>query len=196
MTTSPMIRAFLAIDPPPPVLQHIVSLQDALKKSLPQGVRWVRPDGIHLTLKFLGNLFPSNQSDIESILPEIVGRHRVFDLTACRVGVFPGPAKPRIIWVGITGETAVLSSLQEDIEAALETIGFSRENRPFRAHLTLGRIRDPRSVAAGAERMIAGGRVFETSPFTVERVLFIKSDLTPKGAIYTPLMSFPLAPRD
>lgn len=192
MTADNMIRAFLAIDPPTEVMQHIVSLQETLKKKIPRGIRWVNPDGIHLTLKFLGNIFPSNRDQITEFLPPIIGMHQAFTLTAGRIGVFPGLAKPRVIWVGISGETKELFGLQKDVEDALEEIGFPREDRPFRAHLTLGRIKDPRALS-GIEEVIKQGQTFDAGAFTAERLLFIKSNLTPAGAIYTHLAAFPLA---
>jgi RNA 2',3'-cyclic 3'-phosphodiesterase len=187
-----MIRAFLALDPPPEVLQRIIGLQETLKKMIPHGVRWVNPDGIHLTLKFLGNIFPSSRENIESLLPDLVGAHPSFTLSAGRIGVFPGLAKPRVIWVGIGGETRSLFALQKDIEEALESIGFPKEDRPFRAHLTLGRVNDPRALQ-GMEAAIAQGQSFDAGSFPAEKVLFIKSDLTPAGAIYNNLAAFSLA---
>ena len=187
-----MIRAFLAIDPSPEVLKRIVDMQTILKKEIPHGVRWVNPDGIHLTLKFLGNIFPSNRDSIRSLLPDIVGAHRSFTLSAGRIGVFPGISKPRVIWIGIGGESRELFTLQQDIEDILETAGFAREDRPFRAHLTLGRIKDPRTLR-GIEAAIVQGRSFDAGSFPADKVLFIKSDLTPAGAIYTNLAMFPLA---
>ena len=194
MTSDKMIRAFLAIDPSPEVLERIIGMQKILRKEIPHGVRWVNPDGIHLTLKFLGNIFPSNRDSIRSLLPEIVGAHDSFTLSAGRIGVFPGIAKPRVIWIGIGGESRELFTLQQDIEDILETAGFAREDRPFRAHLTLGRIKDPRALR-GIEAAIAQGRSFDAGSFPADKVLFIKSDLTPAGAIYTNLAVFPLADR-
>lgn len=192
MTSESMMRAFLALDPPPEVLRRIIDLQGTLKKKIPHGVRWVNSEGIHLTLKFLGNIFPSHRDSIKSLLPGVVGAHPSFTLSAGGVGVFPGISKPRVIWVGIAGETQGLFTLQHDIEEVLETIGFPRENRPFRAHLTLGRVKDPRALQ-GMETVIAQGQNFDAGTFTAEKLLFIKSDLTPAGAIYTHLATFPLA---
>ncbi len=194
MTSDKMIRAFLAIDPPPEVLERIVRMQGILRKKIPHGVRWVNPDGIHLTLKFLGNIFPSNRESILSLLPGIAEAHRSFTLSAGRIGVFPGISKPRVIWIGIGGESQELVSLRQDIEDSLETAGFAREDRPFRAHLTLGRIKNPRTLQ-GIEEVIARGRDFDAGSFSADKVLFIKSDLTPAGAVYTNLAVFPLADR-
>jgi 2'-5' RNA ligase len=192
MNEEKMIRAFLAIDPPPEVMRRIVALQETMKKNLPHGIRWVNPDGIHLTLKFLGNIFPSNRDQIKDVLPTIVGGHHDFTLSVGRIGVFPGLAKPRVVWVGIGGETKALLDLQRDMEEALNDIGFPREDRSFRAHLTLGRIKDPRAVTS-LEKIIAEGQTFNAGAFTANRVLFIKSNLTPAGAVYTHLAAFPLA---
>lgn len=192
MAETNMMRAFLALDPPPEVLQQIINLQGSLKKMIPHGVRWVNPDGIHLTLKFLGNIFPSSRENIQSLLPDLVGAHSAFTLSAGRIGVFPGLAKPRVIWVGIGGDTRDLFALQKDIEEALLSIGFPKEDRPFRAHLTLGRVKAPRALQ-GIEAAIAQGQSFDAGSFPAEEVLFIKSDLTPAGAIYTNLAAFSLA---
>lgn len=192
MAEASMMRAFLALDPPPEVLQRIIDLQGTLKKMIPHGVRWVNPDGIHLTLKFLGNIFPSQRESIQALLPDLVGAHPSFTLSAGRIGVFPGLAKPRVIWVGIGGETRGLFALQKDIEEALLSIGFPKEDRPFRAHLTLGRVKDPR-VLQGIEAAMAKGQSFDAGTFPAEKLLFIKSDLTPAGAIYSHLPAFPLS---
>jgi 2'-5' RNA ligase len=192
MAEAHMMRAFLALDPPPEVLQRIVGLQGALKKTIPHGVRWVNPDGIHLTLKFLGNIFPSHRESIQALLPDLVATLPSFTLSAGRIGVFPGLSKPRVIWVGIGGETRGLFALQKDIEEALESLGFPKEDRPFRAHLTLGRVKDPRT-RQGIEPAIAQGQSFDAGSFPAEKVLLIKSDLAPAGAIYTHLATFPLA---
>ena len=123
---------------------------------------------------------------------DLVGAHPSFTLAAGRIGVFPGLSKPRVIWVGIGGETRGLFALQKDIEEALLSIGFPKEDRPFRAHLTLGRVKDPRALP-GIEAAVAKGQSFDAGSFPADELLFIKSDLTPAGAIYTHLATFPLA---
>jgi|LSQX01.1.fsa_nt_gb 2'-5' RNA ligase len=192
MTSENMMRTFVALAPPKDVLEKIIALQTRLKKKIPHGIRWVHPDGIHLTLKFLGDIFPSHRDSIASLLSLVVSSHSCFPLSVGRIGVFPGIARPRVMWVGIGGQTRLLAALQQHIEEALESVGFPKETRPFRAHLTLGRIRNPGSFP-NLGSIIAQEQNFDAGTFNAQKLLFIQSNLTPTGAIYTCLASFPLS---
>jgi 2'-5' RNA ligase len=155
-------------------------------RSTSADVRWVSPEKIHLTLKFFGNI---EESKVDSIVEAVKGSIRTaepFQLSVRGTGAFPGPKNPRVIWIGLVDGSGVLVPLQKAVDASLEKIGFQPEDRPFRPHLTLGRVRSNR----GKEELIRSVEKYreeEVGAFLVERAVLFKSDLTPVGPVYTPL---------
>lgn len=190
MPDAATIRAFLALDPPPDVLRSIADIQAALKKDIHGALSWVRPEGIHLTLKFFGAIA---ESDVDTIAAVVAGQTagiRPLHLEAKGLGVFPGLLRPRVLWIGIGGETARLTALQKAIDQGLAASGFPREERPFRAHLTLARIKSPQGLA-GLGGALGGKDIQDAGAFTATGLTLFKSELTPKGAVYTTLRRFP-----
>ena len=184
------IRAFLALDPPPEVLRKIADIQTAIRKNIQGALSWVRPEGIHLTLKFFGDIA---QDDVHAISKVVAGHAagaRPLNLEAKGLGVFPDTRRPRVLWLGISGEVERLIVLQQSIDQGLEACGFPREERPFRAHLTLARIKSPRGLE-GLDSVLAGKGLESAGKFTATGLTLLKSELTPKGAIYTELGYFP-----
>jgi len=180
------LRTFIAIELPPDVKKEIASIQGRLKTAGHTFVKWVDPQSIHLTLKFLGDISP----DIVTSLTEAVGKASAetsaFSLDISRLGVFPGFARPRVAWVGVSGEVKKLGQLQKRIDSALLPLGFKTETRSFNAHLTLARLRD---WASPLDRQSFGGMIEATryesgSSFEVDAISLMKSTLTPGGAIY------------
>jgi 2'-5' RNA ligase len=192
MSENENIRVFLAIDPPAVVLEKIEGMQNRLQKSIQGAIRWVHPEGIHLTLKFFGDI---SLQDVENI-SEVIGKRAAagprFDLEIRGLGAFPDVARPRIIWLGIAGQLGPLFSLQKDLEEELHLLGFPKEERPFRAHLTVGRVKIPKGIAGLVPAVEAAGNL-TTGTFTVGEIVLFRSNLTPRGAIYTKLATFPLA---
>ncbi|MDD2388957.1 MAG: RNA 2',3'-cyclic phosphodiesterase [Desulfobacterales bacterium] len=181
------IRAFIAADLPEPIILSLRQLQDDLKP-FNFDARWVKPDHIHLTLKFLGDIRSADAETVGRVITETAILHAPVSLVVKGIGVFPEIRRPRVLWVGIDGQISILSRLQKTIEDQLETVGFPREKRAFKGHLTLARFRyvhDPGSIIAAMTGL--GG--FETQPFTVNAVHLYKSRLTPAGAEYTRLVS-------
>ena len=180
-----MIRSFLAIELPKAILEKIGEVQGDLKSSHAD-VRWVIPEKIHLTLKFFGNI---EEARIEPIITAIEGSihdTHVFSLGVKGIGAFPNWKNPRVIWMGLIDGKGILISLQKQLETDLERIGFEPEGRAFQPHLTLGRVNSSR----GKEELIRRMERYREEEFgniSVERVLLFKSDLSPTGAIYTPL---------
>jgi 2'-5' RNA ligase len=180
-----LIRSFLAIELPVTIQTKIGKIEADLR-STSADVRWVSPEKIHLTLKFFGNI---EESKIDSVVEAIKGPLRnaePFDLNIRGTGAFPGLKNPRIIWIGLFDGKGILIPLQREIDASLEKTGFQPEGRPFRPHLTLGRLKTNR----GKEeliRTIERYREEEIGEFRVEKVVLFKSDLTPSGPIYTRL---------
>ncbi|MCX5841519.1 MAG: RNA 2',3'-cyclic phosphodiesterase [Deltaproteobacteria bacterium] len=184
------IRAFLAMDPPPEVLQRIADIQEVLKKTLRGSISWVRPGGIHLTLKFFGDIAAEGLQPISEVVSGQAAGTRPLHLNIKGLGVFPGIRRPRILWLGVGGEVARLTALQGVLDQGFETCGIKQEERPFRAHLTLARIKSPQGLS-GLDKVLEEKEAESAGPFEAKGLILFKSDLTPKGAIYTVLADFP-----
>jgi len=191
MSENKNIRAFLAIDPPAVVLENIAGMQNRLKKSIQGAVRWVRPEGIHLTLKFFGDIAAMDVANISEAIAKRTTACSQFALEIRGLGAFPGAARPRVIWLGITGQLERLLSLQQDLEEEFFLLGFPKEDRPFRAHLTVGRVKVPKGITGLAPAVAAAGDL-TAGTFTVGEAVLFQSSLSPQGAIYTKLAAFPL----
>ena len=186
-----MIRSFIAIELPDEIRHALAEVQKHLRRDV-AGVRWVEPGSIHLTLKFLGDI-PAEQ--IQPIVAAAMGAVQdepPVSLGVSGLGAFPNPRRPRVIWVGIEGDVARLGRLQARLEEALEPLGFPREERAFRPHLTVGRVKDPRRPP-DLTRPLADVAVPRCNSFDVREILLYKSDFRPTGAIYTKLQHLPFA---
>jgi 2'-5' RNA ligase len=188
-----LIRSFLAIELPKPILRKIEEVEADLK-STHADVRWVSPEKIHLTLKFFGNIEESRIDSIFQSIEEPVRNTLPFSLKVQGVGAFPSMKSPRVIWMGLVNGSEILTPFQKEIEAQLEKIGFQPEDRPFRPHLTLGRVKSSRGKNDLAGTM-EKHKEEEFGDFQVERVILFKSDLKPSGPIYTPLKEMKLGGR-
>ena len=188
------IRTFIAIKLDPALCDRLGDLQERLRGDVPPRlVRWVRPEGIHLTLKFLGDIPAAQTATVGEALRRACLAHAPFSFTVSGMGCFPNARRPRVVWVGIDEPTGALARLQDDVERALQALGYPRERRGFTAHLTLGRVREGNRAAAealGATVTRARAHVGEMDADTVH---LIRSDLLPGGAVYTSLKAAPLA---
>jgi 2'-5' RNA ligase len=180
-----LVRSFLAIELPKPILRKIEEVQGDLRLTHAD-VRWVSPEKIHLTLKFFGNIEESRIDSIFKSIEESVQNTLPFSLKVRGVGAFPQMKNPRVIWMGLVNGSEALISLQKQIEDQLEKIGFQPEDRPFHPHLTLGRMKSSRGKNELVRRM-EKHKEEEFGDLPVERVVLFKSDLRPSGPIYTPL---------
>jgi len=188
------IRSFIATDLPEESKRALRGIQNRLKKGYDAPVKWVDPNSIHLTLKFLGNIDAGMTGRILAVIAEAVRGVKPFQVELKGLGVFPNPNRVRVVWVGMGGDIEKLAAIQRRIEADLVPLGFPAENRPFSPHFTLGRVREQ---AAPEERRLLGqlvtGTVFEGGGcFTVDAVHLMKSQLTHQGAIYTKIGSVEL----
>lgn len=180
------LRAFIAIELPPEVTQHLLNLVQHLRRQGPPGVRWVRPEGIHLTLKFLGSIEVERVQSIVEALERSAQGQRPFRLHLQGVGAFPRLQAPRVLWVGLGGDVEALHRLQQRVEESLTALEFPMEGRPFSPHLTLGRVREPlpphdrELLATVLGRLSVDG----TLAIPAERVSLIRSTLLPSGASY------------
>lgn len=181
------LRLFVAINFSDAVRSRIADAVAPLREA-GYPVRWVRPELVHLTLKFLGDVDPDKVDGVGSALGETVPRSRAFVLPVGGAGAFPTARKPRIIWVGCEGVPA-LELLQHEIERAMSDVGFPIEGRAFRPHLTVGRVRrDASPVAfAGLEADLAAVKIAEDP--LIEAVDLMESQLGPGGPKYTRRLS-------
>jgi len=189
------IRAFIAIELGETISVALTDLQGQLKAKVPRrSVRWVKPEGIHLTLKFLGDVPANRIEEIERALTQACAGFPAFSLSVGGLGCFPNPRRPRVVWVGVQEESGTLAGLQKAIEDGMEKLGFAPEGRRFHAHLTLGRTQ--RRASSGDVRRL-GQLVSETDigslgQMEARSVSLIKSDLKPTGAVYTQLAAVKL----
>jgi 2'-5' RNA ligase len=182
------MRCFIAVETTPEARRELGRLQQALRPLAP-GVRWVRPEAMHLTLAFLGEVDGEFAAAAREPLAAAGAGHRAFTARLAGLGAFGSPSRARVLWVGLDRGRDELVRLARSVNDALRTVGFRPEDRPFSPHLTLGRLREPTDLAA------VTGRAFATSEFPVGRVVLIKSELRPEGPHYTELGAFPLAAR-
>ena len=188
------LRAFIALELPKTVTETLKRLVQQLRSLGIEEVRWTDPDGIHLTLKFLGNISSDSVTQVSRAVSRCAASVAPLDLFLKDLGAFPSLRDPRVIWVGLGGDLNALAALQTALEMEVEHLGFARERRPFSPHLTLGRTRNGISPpqrrkigeAIGSVGMDVGGGL------TVGEVNLMKSTLTPSGAVYTCLHSAPL----
>lgn len=190
MSNDEQIRAFLAIEPPTAIRQEIGLIQARLKQSCPFDVRWVKPQGIHLTLKFLGDISPADVLTISRVAEKYTGTVPSLHFDICDLGVFPSGKHPRVLWIGLEGDILPLLTLQKNLETGLEECGFPRETRPFRPHLTLGRIKSAR-ISGDAEPFMTRTGNWSAGSFDAAGLGVFQSDLTPQGAVYTRIAWFP-----
>jgi RNA 2',3'-cyclic 3'-phosphodiesterase len=177
------VRTFIAIFPPPELREEV--LAKARRLTLRGRVRWSRPENIHLTLKFLGDVREEVLTSLCAALEEVCERHAAFDARLAGFGAFPSARRAQILWAGIGVGSDELRSLTTDLDAALALLGFEREKRPYTPHLTLGRARGrPASFEPPPEEYLG--------EFRVRRVELMESTLTPEGAVYRTVRAFAL----
>jgi 2'-5' RNA ligase len=181
------IRSFIAIELSEEAKEGLARLRRKIERDEHRFVKWVDPGGIHLTLKFLGNIPSKRVTEITEAVKKAAQGISPFLLEISGLGAFPSLKQARVLWVGVSGELDKLSRLQQNIDSALAALGFAKEERPFVPHLTLARIREG---ASAPERTSFGELVGSTTfadkyPVEVEAVRLMRSQLTPAGAIYT-----------
>lgn len=180
-----MIRAFIAV----PLNEKVrAGLQDASRQlgQLGLDARFVKAASLHLTLKFLGNIEPSLVEPIGQALQDCCSRQDIFQVAVEGLGVFPNQRRPRVVWAGIGG-SAALGEIQGRVEEQMKALGFKPEDRPFRPHLTLARLRSPRNAQRLGEFLQRRENVLDFGLVNVDRVHLYQSLLKPDGAEYLKL---------
>ncbi|MBF0099842.1 MAG: RNA 2',3'-cyclic phosphodiesterase [Desulfobacterales bacterium] len=179
------LRLFIAMVLPESIIAEIADIQRQLKR-YHHDIRWVQPKNIHLTIKFLGDV---NVSKVDSIIDAIkcsVGYMSPIQIQAKGIGMFPGLKNPKVLWIGLSGDIIQLKQYHNRLEDLLVPLGFAKEDRPFKAHLTIGRIKNKMPINQAQDIL----RQFETytSPlFLFDRIVLFKSDLRPEGPLYKPM---------
>jgi 2'-5' RNA ligase len=194
-----MVRSFVAINLPDDVREALQRVAEEQRASMPErGIRWSRVSGIHLTLKFLGDVAESDLPAIKAALVQCCVDHVPFSFTVGGMGCFPNVKRPRVLWVGVTDETGKLVTLQRDVDRHLEGLGFAREKRAFHPHLTLGRTRRGlrSSELTRIGEAVASSEIGELGVVRVDEIHLMRSDLRPDGAVYTSLQRVNLGRSD
>lgn len=184
----PTARCFVALPIPEPVRTVLAGLQSVA----PEGgsVRWVAPEAIHLTLKFLGEVEANRLDAVRATLASFPWNLEPFAFTLSRVGGFPGLSRPRVFWVGVTAGAERLVELADRVERALGSLDFPREERAFSPHLTIGRVKD-RCPRGWAETFAHAAR-FEPLEVLATELRLYRSELLQSGARHTVLLAVPL----
>ncbi len=183
------MRTFIAVPLPQECHRVLQQAQDKLRSAEAE-VRWVSVPGIHLTLKFLGEIDPGMVPKLKAALEQASAAHKPFSLVLRSLGCFPNLHAPRVVWFGVEGAVGELTALQKSIEEACVSLGFDPEERPFRPHLTLGRVQGKRNLHRLGDYIKIGTDL--ECEFAAGQFNLYKSTLKPQGAIYSVLESFNL----
>ncbi|SRR5512133_1073532 len=189
-------RLFVALEPPDAVRRRLAALGVELRRAAGRAaddVRWVPPENVHLTLQFLGAVPGERVAGVEAALRAAAAQARPLSLEVRGAGGFPNARRPRVVWAGLAGDTAALGQLAQDLGRRLAPLGFPPEERPFSAHLTLGRSRDGRG-APGLAGALASAADAPPAPWRAVEVVLFESHLSPRGPRYEAIARVPFSP--
>ena len=183
-----LLRLFAAVELSDEARRAAASHAGRLRAALPPGTRvsWEREEKLHLTLKFFGGVEPARAGELSEALARVVAGLRPFTLRLREAGVFPTPARPSVLWLGLADPSGELARLHARLEDECAALGFPREQRPFRPHVTLARVR----FASREARRLARQHLeldFDPVSFEVSEIVLMSSQLGPGGSVYTPL---------
>ena len=184
------VRLFVALNLPDEVRQALHDATAPLREAAPRGVAWVRPEGLHLTLKFLGEAEEPRVAEVAAALGGVAAAHATVRVGVGGVGAFPSLARPRVVWAGVEA-TPRLELLQHDVEAACATLGFEVEGRAFRPHVTLGRVRPGAAVESLRALAEAASRCTPHAEVMVPTLDLMASTLMPGGARHDAVARLP-----
>lgn len=185
------MRCFVALELPALVREAAGETLRELKRA-GADVKWVRPENLHVTLKFLGEVDEARAPELGQAVQAACAGCPPLALGLGGAGAFPSPQRPQVVWLGLTGQVAELAALAARVEGAMEGLGFPPEGRPFQAHVTLGRLRRgkggrPGPPSAPLTHALLGLAGRKGPDFTAASVALLKSTLTPQGSIYDPV---------
>ena len=180
------MRTFIAIELPQKIIGTLSALQNQLKNTQAD-VKWVAPENIHLTLKFLGEVDEKKIEKIIQALEETAKDNQPFSIRLCALGAFPKINFPRVIWVGIDAGDEKTKNIAFVLEEKLQKLGIPKEKRPFSSHITIGRVRsgiNREKLVKELDILQGKGLLQENLEFLATKITLFKSTLTPKGPIY------------
>ncbi len=177
------MRTFIAIEIPAAIKMELAKLQAELRRT-GADVGWTNPDNIHLTLRFLGEIEEARLTGLKQLCVEIAAEFQPFTLRLKDTGYFPNFKQPRVLWAGLAGEISIAQELQRRLEAGLTALGFDPEDKPFKPHLTIGRVKSSKNI----QQLVAKSDMYPLPElsFEVGEIVVMKSELHPAGARYTP----------
>ena len=186
-----MTRTFIAVFPPPPIVESLTAFLPELGIAVPEGVKWVERQNLHLTLRFFGDLTDKKVRQAIEVTEAFCAERAPITGALGGLGAFPAPARPRVFWIAMREGGDLLEALARDLDMAYRKSGFGAADKPFRAHLTVGRVREGFRVDG---TRIAGLK-YESPEFTLDRISVMKSQLTPRGPVYSSLAEISLSSR-
>src|SRR5215471_13771566 len=181
---SELMRTFIAIEIPSEIKSALAALQTELRRA-GADVSWTKPENLHLTLNFLGEVDEKRIVEVEQACVSAAAEFRPFTLSLNDTGVFPNARQPRVLWAGLAGEIEKAVEMRKRINDGLALIGFEREDKDFRPHLTIGRVKSNKKTRELLA--IADARQVPALSFVVTEIVLMKSELHPAGARYTPM---------
>jgi len=178
------MRTFIAIEIPSEIKSALAALQNELRRAGAE-VSWTKPENIHLTLKFLGEVDERRIGEVEKVCVDSAAEFPSFALSLGATGVFPNSRQPRVLWAGLSGDVEKTDEMRRRLDERLALIGFGREEKGFQPHLTIGRMKSNRK----SRELLAltDSHPLPALSFVVSEIVLMKSELHPAGARYTPL---------
>ncbi|NUM35164.1 MAG: RNA 2',3'-cyclic phosphodiesterase [Candidatus Brocadiae bacterium] len=186
------IRTFIAIPLDQEIKEKITQFQEELKKEIVKGIKWVEAESLHLTLKFLGDVEESQIDSISQAMNLLLDKHPVFSFKISGLGIFPPHGLPNVIWAGITTAKDTLRSLSHSLDQEMQKFGVPLEGKEFSPHITLGRAKKGAEIQGDYQKILAEHSALPFGEQQVKSIILFKSDLQPKGPVYTPLYNLSL----
>jgi len=186
------IRSFIAVEIADDIRARLAEAQDALRAA-GGDVRWSKPENLHVTLKFLGEISEANVGAACTIVEQVATAHSAFGIQLAGLGAFPSARRPRVVFAELIDASQTLFEMARELDKAMAEIGVERERKPFRSHLTLGRVKSPRGLAELTQAMSQRAQT-QFGSQTVSRIVLMRSDLKPSGAVYSRVGAGQLAP--
>ena len=184
-------RTFCAVELAEKVRSQLEEHIEKLRKAVPDAAAsWSRVENIHLTLKFFGNVTPDRIPAISAAAAQTAAEFSQFPIHIGRTGVFPRPSRAQVLWIGISDPSGKLSALQERLENECAAEGFPKEDRAYRPHLTIARIRRPEGARHLADTHLQMN--FPTTSIDLNELIIFRSELSPKGSKYTRISTHPI----
>ena len=177
-------RMFCAFELPEVLRSRINEHAKKVREAVPEAAAsWSRPENIHLTMKFFGNVDPAQVPAISAAAARVVKEFSPIQIEVGKTGVFPRPSRPQVLWIGIDDPSGNLAKLHKQLEDEFAREGFAKEDRAFRPHLTIARIRRPHDAARLAQTHLETN--FNTVELTLDDLVLFRSELSSKGSRYT-----------